>query len=236
MTQGPACHRQISASSTLNFPRRLPPCHAQSSHTDGDHHCCAQSRTRGRAAVATQLSGVGEGADLGKWEEQRSCGPWRGGAGACGSHGEQQVAGLGIPTGVEPRAQGMEATIAGEERRWGGRRREKTTQVPWLQRARDQGAAAMGRNGEWARTWAMDGVLPAPCSNGGEGGIAMGEGRWRTQPWEKRGVGCNYRASSGYARQQWAVPGVTVSTLGGRFCPFLFGFGPGSLQKICSLV
>jgi hypothetical protein len=66
----------------------------------------AQSRTRGRAAAATRLAGVGEGADLGKWEEQRSCGPWRGGAGACGSHGEQQVAGLGIPAGVEPRALG----------------------------------------------------------------------------------------------------------------------------------
>jgi hypothetical protein len=50
----------------------------------------------------------------------------------------------------------------------------------------------------------MDGVLPAPCSNG-EGGIAMGEGRWQIQPWEKRGVGCNYRASSGYARQQQQV-------------------------------
>jgi hypothetical protein len=34
---------------------------------------------------------------------------------------------LGVTGQVEPRAQGMEATIAREERRWGGSRREKTT-------------------------------------------------------------------------------------------------------------
>jgi hypothetical protein len=65
---------------------------------------------------------VGEGADLGKWEEQRSCGPWKGGAGACGSHGEQQVAGLGIPAGVEPRALGSRlGGSRGEGKRQGGR-------------------------------------------------------------------------------------------------------------------
>jgi hypothetical protein len=64
---------------------------------------------------------VGEGADLGKWEEQRSCGPWRGGAGACGSHGEQQVAGLGIPAGVESRALGPRlGGSRGEGKRQGG--------------------------------------------------------------------------------------------------------------------
>jgi hypothetical protein len=86
----------------LGLPWTLPPCHAK----NRDDHCCAQSRTRSRAAAATRLAGVGEGAVLGKWEEQRSCGPWRGAAGACGSHGEQQVAGLSILAGVEPRALG----------------------------------------------------------------------------------------------------------------------------------
>ena len=42
--------------------------------------------------------------------------------------------------------------------------------------------------------------------------------------------------SSGHVSQLQQVAGVTVSTLGGSFRPFLFGIGPGSLQKICSLM
>jgi hypothetical protein len=60
-------------------------------------------------------------------EEQRSSDPWRGGAGACGSHGEQQVVGLGIPSGVDPMGRGgaMEALL--------------------LRRTREEGESGVGR-------------------------------------------------------------------------------------------
>jgi hypothetical protein len=50
-------------------------------------------------------------------------------------------------------------------------------------------------------------------------------------------VGCHLLSwSSRHGRLHQQVAGVTMPALGGSFRPFLFGIGPGSLQKICSLM
>ena len=55
--------------------------------------------------------------------------------------------------------------------------------------------------------------------------------------WEKGEGGLPFiEPSSGHVRLHQQVAGVTVPALGGSFRPFLFGIGPGSLQKICSLM
>jgi hypothetical protein len=81
----------------------------------------------------------------------------------------------------------------------------------------------------------------APCSWEAEEGASAGglgvAGQGGGVGEKEERVGCHLLSwSSGHGRLHQQVAGVTVSALGGSFRPFLFGIGPGSLQKICSLL
>jgi hypothetical protein len=85
------------------------------------------------------------------------------------------------------------------------------------------------------KKWRRGNRVPAPRKKTGVGELllpVMGKGM------EEKGehVLPFIEPSSRHGRLHQQVAGVIVPALGGSFRPFLFGIGPGSLQKICSLM
>jgi hypothetical protein len=99
----------------------------------------------------------------------------------------------------------------------------------------------MEKNGRWRvgekpwKKWRRGNRVPAPRKKADVGELLLpGMGKGVEEKGEH--VLPFIEPSSGLGRLHQQVAGVIVPALGGSFCPFLFGIGPGSLQKICSLM
>jgi hypothetical protein len=85
------------------------------------------------------------------------------------------------------------------------------------------------------KKWRRGNRVPAPRKKTGVGELLLpGMGRGVEEKGEH--VLPFIEPSSGHGRLHQQVAGVTGSTLGGRFCPFLFGFRSWLLHKISSLM